>query len=304
MIMPCLQSDYNGMMKPLMVLQHYFFERHYPMQHRSRYKHILPVLLALVLLAGLGSAYFLHSLHRPFRVLVPSYSGDTFLPPMENWLRICGVLYDVVAAEDAPADSIDIRKYDALILPGGADIGAALYGQENHPDNDEYNTLFDRFEIDLALRFAEDKRPILGVCRGEQILNVAFGGTLIQQMPTGHYRYRLICTDPSGWLYEALGQTEYVRHIHHQCVDQLGEGLIADQWDFSDGTIEGFHHESLPIYAVQWHPETYPKTRGLVMEAFRDICMQERKKRMVPFAINLHFPSCCSSVKLQRALFL
>ena len=102
------------------------------------------------------------------------------------------------------------------------------------------------------------KKPVLGICRGLQVLNVFFGGTLIQDLPghsqaAGRDRLHRVRTAPSP-LQDLFGETLVVNSAHHQAADRLGQGLRAVQWAI-DGTVEAVIHQSLPVWGVQWHPE-------------------------------------------------
>ena len=129
---------------------------------------------------------------------------------------------------------------DGLLLPGGGDIHGALGTEESR----------------VIGVFADAGRPILGICRGMQALNVWFGGTLHDcvaghQIPHGDMIHP---TTAEGTLAELLGASPTVNSNHHQAVDCLGRGLVVCQ-RASDGTVEGFTHRTLPILGVQWHPE-------------------------------------------------
>ena len=146
---------------------------------------------------------------------------------------------------------------DALLLPGGGDLAPQRYGQDcrgSHlPDPER-----DRVELALLDRFAVLKKPVLGICRGLQVINVYFGGTLIQDLP-GHSavdgRDRLHTVRAAqGPLQSLWGAYAIVNSAHHQAADRTGAGLRAVQWT-KDGIVEALCHEYLPVYAVQWHPE-------------------------------------------------
>lgn len=156
------------------------------------------------------------------------------------------------------------RLCDALLLMGGGDIHPRRYGQSLAfaRDIDEAR---DAAEFSLVGEFLERGRPIVGICRGLQLINVYFGGTLHQHME-GHGqvcgRDTIHLTYTNDPLLRALyGETLFVNSAHHQAVDRLGMGLRAVQWA-SDGTVEALRHESLPIFAVQWHPERLHAAAG------------------------------------------
>lgn len=150
---------------------------------------------------------------------------------------------------------------DALLLPGGGDMEPWCYGQANIASR---NLEPERDAAELALLewFTVLKKPVLGICRGHQILNVFFGGTLIQDLP-GHsaagdidrLHYVKTASSPLRTLY---GGQCIVNSAHHQAVDRLGCGLQAVQWA-PDGTIEAMCHRVLPVWGVQWHPERVGK---------------------------------------------
>ena len=157
----------------------------------------------------------------------------------------------------AEACRIRPEDCDALLLPGGGDIDPAVYGQENRGSKG-IDLERDKRETEIFRLFLSQERPILGVCRGSQVINVLLGGTLHQHIP-GHrdpdninFLHGSHTVDPL--LIRLYGERFPINSTHHQAVDRLGEGLKAVQWA-DDGTIEAIRHDSLPIFGVQWHPE-------------------------------------------------
>lgn len=155
---------------------------------------------------------------------------------------------------------------DALVITGGYDLDPAAYGQQPHPSTDRPRTDRDGWEFAL-LRAALDRRlPVLGICRGAQVLNVALGGTLHQHLPDvfGHCGHRAgngvfarlsIRTAPGTRLAALIGESAEVPCYHHQAIDKVGAGLVVSAQDV-DGVVEALE---LPgegfVLAVQWHPE-------------------------------------------------
>ena len=129
---------------------------------------------------------------------------------------------------------------DGLLLPGGGDIRGPLPGTETF----------------LVESFVRSRRPILGICRGMQALNVFFGGTLYAYVPGHQVKGADILHDTRavGELAELVGTTPRVNSNHHQAICRLGRGLGVRQWA-ADGVIEGICHSRLPVLGVQWHPE-------------------------------------------------
>ena len=151
-----------------------------------------------------------------------------------------------------PDDSVD---YDGLILCGGNDVQPCYYGEEINGSLD-FDEERDRTEMALAQKFFQTGKPILGICRGMQLLNVALGGTLYQDI-SGH-RGEILHTVKAekGSLWEKLYGKEFtVNSFHHQAVKRLGNGLKATLYDGTGAVIEGVEHESKPYLGVQWHPE-------------------------------------------------
>ena len=146
---------------------------------------------------------------------------------------------------------------DVLLLPGGGDMHPRFYGQALNGSED-LDEARDARELTLIDNFLCAGKPVIGICRGLQVLNVYFGGTLRQHIE-GHSqidgvdRLHVINTTP-GLLRELYGTRCTVNSAHHQAVWRLGTGLQAFACA-EDGTVEAVGHRTLPVFAVQWHPE-------------------------------------------------
>jgi len=168
------------------------------------------------------------------------------------------------------------RVYETLqglLLPGGVDVDPALYGQTAHGSLSRLDRNRDQTEISLARWAFEDRMPILGICRGIQVLNVALGGTLYQDIPSqvgstiAHRRVdierdwpaHLVKLAEGSRLFQVLGQAELeVNSLHHQAIETLAAPLRAVAWA-PDGLIEGVERQDGTFcIAVQWHPEEFP----------------------------------------------
>ncbi len=151
-------------------------------------------------------------------------------------------------------------RLDGIVLSGGADVWPERYGAEPAPTADPAETERDAFELSLLDAAVASAIPVLGICRGLQLINVQAGGTLHQDIPE-HARYdqapeataHPITIVPGSQIAGLYGNEHHVNSLHHQTVDRLGSGLRVTAEH--EGTVEGLEHESLPILAVQWHPE-------------------------------------------------
>jgi putative glutamine amidotransferase len=172
-------------------------------------------------------------------------------------------------ASEEPGELLE--RLDALILGGGADIDPEIHGGEPHPETVGTNPDRDRFEIALARGALERGIPLLGVCRGMQVLNVACGGTLDQHIPEhlGHDRHRPtpgswaehdVRLEPGSLAAEAAG-TELlsVKSHHHQGLDRIPDSLTASAWATDDDTVEAIESgDGEFVLGVLWHPEEDP----------------------------------------------
>jgi len=165
---------------------------------------------------------------------------------------------------------------DGLVLAGGADIDPGTYGAERHPCTIGTRPERDVVEVALTRRAVELDLPLLGICRGMQLLNVACGGTLIQHLPddVGHTDHRRSLgsfdnADHDVRLAEgslaarAAGELRHAtKSHHHQGVDRLGEGLVESGWSVLDELVEAIEIPGRGFaLGVQWHPEVDPRSR-------------------------------------------
>ncbi|HVF78153.1 MAG TPA: gamma-glutamyl-gamma-aminobutyrate hydrolase family protein [Solirubrobacteraceae bacterium] len=180
---------------------------------------------------------------------------------------------DPVLIED-PDEVLD--RIDGLMLAGGADLDPASYGAEPHPETIGSVPQRDAFEIALGRRALERDVPLLGVCRGMQVMNVACGGTLHQHLPdlVGHGDHRRVLGSfdgadhdvrlaPDSLAARAAGEELHAtKSHHHQGVDRVGEGLVVTGWAVMDELPEAVEVRGNRFaLGVQWHPEADETSR-------------------------------------------
>ncbi|WMX47877.1 gamma-glutamyl-gamma-aminobutyrate hydrolase family protein [Streptomyces roseicoloratus] len=192
-------------------------------------------------------------------------------------IRRSGGIAAMLPPDDPSAAAETVARLDGLVVAGGADVEPVRYGAEPDPRTGPPARERDAWELALIGAALEAEVPLLGICRGMQLLNVALGGTLVQHLD-GHAEAvgvmgRHPVSPVPGTRYAALvpERTE-VPTYHHQCVEVLGKDLIASAYAV-DGTVEAIELPS-PAWAlgVQWHPEMGEDlrvTRALVAAAVR-----------------------------------
>ena len=152
---------------------------------------------------------------------------------------------------------------DGLLLSGGKDVQPGLYGQELKYDFVLTDEVRDSLEWKILKAFVDKKKPVFGICRGIQVMNAFFGGTLYQDIPNqlgGEHSKGVnhaLEIKKESILGTLFGESLIINSYHHQGLDKLGEGLAATAWSDAGGhkLVEAVEHETLPAWAVQWHPE-------------------------------------------------
>ncbi len=179
-----------------------------------------------------------------------------------------GALAVLLPVSDPAAANDYLDRIDGLLLPGGIDVNPHHYGRARHPQLGETDEGQDLFEIAIAREAWRRRMPILAICRGIQLLNVALGGTLIQDLPSDcpselvhrQTAERPVSThevivDCESRLFRLTGQTMSVNSFHHQAVDTPGSELRVAARS-ADGVIEALESDVHPrVIAVQCHPE-------------------------------------------------
>ena len=205
---------------------------------------------------------------------------DAFLLPRSyvDAVNRAGALALLLAPDPALVEDPDeaLDRIDGLMLAGGADIDPAAYDADPHPQTIGSVPERDAFEIALVRRALERDIPLLGICRGMQVMNVARGGTLHQHLPdlVGHEEHRRVLGSfdgadhdvrlaPDSLAARAAGEELHAtKSHHHQGIERVGEGLVVTGWAVLDDLPEAIE---LPANAfalgVQWHPEADERSR-------------------------------------------
>jgi putative glutamine amidotransferase len=210
----------------------------------------------------------------------------------EDYVRsveAAGAIPLVLPTQGPEAAEAILDRLDGLVLSGGIDVDPALYGCAPHPKLGRVDRARDEFEIALTRLALRRDLPVLAICRGQQLLNVATGGTLIQDIPsvvTGAVAHEApgrrtrrshpVEVAPGSRLGEILGpEPLLVNSFHHQAIDRLGQGLTVTG-RAPDGVIEAVEMEEQSfVVGVQWHPESFckePASFRALFEAHVEAC--------------------------------
>jgi len=208
-----------------------------------------------------------------------------------HWLMAHGALVYMVPTIESGSQirraGISMRDYvnslDGLVLQGGADVSPETYHEQ--PLRPEWNgdRVRDMYEIEMLWAFVFEQKPVLGICRGLQLINVALNGSLYQDIPTElpgaiqHVDTALYDTlhhdvafQPDSLLDRLYGSDARLRvnSIHHQCIKQLGNGLVVEATSPADGIIEAVRWTgSSFVMGVQWHPEFHASHKGDLLDS-------------------------------------
>ena len=186
-----------------------------------------------------------------------------------QWLQSRDALLFVLPLSQRAADYA--RELDGLVLQGGADISPLAYGEEPLKPEWAGDEMRDRYEVELVRAFITAGKPVLGICRGAQLINVALGGTLHQDIPAHRsddydQHAHAVRLEPGSGLARLYGETgpRRVVSIHHQAIKQLAPGLVVEA-RADDGVIEAVRGTGASyVCAVQWHPEFHGGRHGFL----------------------------------------
>jgi putative glutamine amidotransferase len=185
----------------------------------------------------------------------------------------------VFHGRDAEAGDVSVggrlARFDAVLMPGGADLGPEHYGQPRHPKTVLVVPFQDTLDLAVTRAVLRSGQPMLAICRGMQVLNVACGGSLVQHHDESTVVHRdaihEVAVSPGSRMHAVVGAERIaVSSYHHQVLDRLGEGLtvtgVAD-----DGVVEVVEHRDADVIAVQWHPEDLHATSAPDHALFADL---------------------------------
>lgn len=196
------------------------------------------------------------------------------------------------------------HEMDGLVLQGGSDVSPRTYGEEPLRPEWTGDAVRDQYEIELVKEFVAQKKPVLGVCRGAQLLNVAYGGTLYQDIPTQlktalvHRNWEIYDQNSHSIQIENNSRLKKIydsvltpatdiktNSIHHQAIKDLGRGLVVEARSVPDQIIEAIRLDSDSyVMAIQWHPEFHhPKETTLLSSEplLRDFLDAVRKRKEI-----------------------
>ena len=219
-------------------------------------------------------------------IAIPQMGTDLFRKYMKSKyvksLERAGATVKWIELENTEKAVAEALKCDGLLLPGGADIEPDLYGRQREEKCGKPNELRDKNEIAIFNAFIGTGKPVLGICRGFQLINVICGGTLYQDIANikkcSHSDFlkrskvvHKVTVNNDTILYNIFGETQIgVNSLHHQAVENIGENLVVSVIS-EDGFIEAIEYKNHPFcVAVQWHPEHMSKNDPLQQKLFNE----------------------------------
>jgi putative glutamine amidotransferase len=223
------------------------------------------------------SACFMHP--DPARAMFTGKTLQYVEQSITHWIMSTGALAVMIPSPTGATQRGDVtldhyaQWLDGLVLHGGADVSPVSYGEQPLQERWSGDRIRDEYEIDLVAAFERHGKPVFGVCRGLQLLNVAYGGTLYQDIQTQHPQ-ALVHRDPTVYdlnfhtidivpgsrlaqLYPGSSRVK-VNSIHHQAVKDLAPGFAVEAMSNEDGMVESIRRTDPRkpyLAAVQWHPE-------------------------------------------------
>lgn len=224
-------------------------------------------------------------------IAIPKFKDGLFRKYMQSKytasLRRAGAKAVWIETDDLGKAIQEMLLCDGLLLSGGEDVNPAFYGQTATEKCGKIVPARDHAEMKMLEAFLSTGKPILGICRGEQLMNVFFGGTLHQDIadvatschddyPRKNRGNHEVSVTRGTKLAEIMGQETFLANsLHHQAVDKVAPALILAARS-EDGIVEGVEHPAHPFcIGVQWHPEhmsAYSKLQRRIFDAFVDAC--------------------------------
>ena len=248
------------------------------------------------------SACFMHK--DPTRAI---FKGKTLLyneESLAHWAMRLGAMAFMIPSV-APEGKIRLKDYaeelDGLLLHGGADVSPESYGEKPLREEWKGDRIRDLYEMELFHAFREAGKPVLGVCRGSQLINVALGGSLYQDISTqvektlNHrdwdiydQNFHEIEFTKGSYLEKIFGSGKFrTNSVHHQSLKTIGKGLTVEAISTSDGIVEGIKYDG-PSYVcgIQWHPEFHDDADSTLLSGdplLQDFMAQcESRRRAFP----------------------
>ena len=178
---------------------------------------------------------------------------------------------------DNPNIEAVLSLCDGFLITGGSDIDPKYFNEENLGESKNCDIHLDELDKAVILYAAKHKKPLIGICRGHQAINVFLGGSLYQDIGNNHTSTKHQVTATKNHLL-ALPEEFTTNSYHHQALKQVAEGLEVIALSKDDKVIEAIVHKELPIIATQWHPEMMPDDpiSVLFFDTFRDLVNNQK----------------------------